>query len=225
MKPDRSIEHVIRPKSVSEVVLERLRSDIVTNRFALGEKISEGQLSEIYNVTKAPIRSAYIRLEAEGILEIRAQSGTYVFKPTAEELRALCELRTALELEALSLAMERNATKLQTEVAGILEAMEKQARAARVDEYQKLDTDLHKLFFENARSPFLLETYLSKVNSRFAALRTRFSQERKHIEHSLAEHRALAGVIEAGDVEHARSLLRAHIGYSEVYYTRFADTP
>jgi DNA-binding GntR family transcriptional regulator len=223
MRPSRSFEHVVRPKSVSEVVLERLRSDIIANHFALGEKISEGQLSEAYNVTKAPIRSAYIRLEAEGILEIRAQSGTYVFKPSAEELRALCELRAALEVEALMLAMDRNLRPLQVAVAGILTEMETHSQASRVDDYQKLDTELHKLFLENARSPFLLETYLTKVNSRFAALRTRFSQERQHIENSLAEHRALAAAIEAGDTVRACALLRAHIGYTEIYYTRFAE--
>lgn len=222
MKAQRAIEQIIRPKSVSEVVLDRLRQDIVTNVFKLGQKISEANLSEHYNVTKAPIRAAYIRLEAEGLIEIRAQSGTFVFNLSAEELRALAELRTALELEAISLAMTRNLLILQREVSIIYNDMVECAARGDADGYQKLDTDLHMVFVKNSNSPFLAETYFSKVSGRFAALRTRFSQERKHIEHSLAEHKALRDVIVANDLEAARKLLHAHISYSEVYYRGFA---
>lgn len=223
MRAEKGVEKIVRPKSVSEVVLDRLRSDIVTNAFALGEKISEGQLSLLYNVTKAPIRAAYIRLEAEGLIEIRAQAGTFVFKPSKDELRALSELRTALELEAIALAMSRNLDLLQREVSLIYDDMVDCAGRGATEDYQKLDTKLHMLFVKSASSPFLEETYTSKVNSRFAALRTRFSRERKHVEHSLGEHRTLRDAILARDIETARTLLRRHISYSEVYYTRFTE--
>ena len=83
------IRKIERPKPVTELVIDRLRADIIENRFKLGEKISETQLAELYGVTKAPVRAAYIRLEAEGLLRVRPQSGTFVFRPTADELRAL----------------------------------------------------------------------------------------------------------------------------------------
>lgn len=218
MTSTKRVEKIIRPKPVSEVVLERLRSDIVNNVFALGEKISEAQLSELYNVTKAPIRAAYIRLEAEGLIEIRAQSGTFVFKPTTHELQALGELRTALELEAISLSMQRNLVVLQREVGKIYDKMVVRAQSGSIDEYQKLDTRLHLLFVQSADSPFLEETFVSKVNSRFAALRTRFSQQPRHVENSLAEHRGLRDAIADADLTKVQSLLRQHISYSEVYY-------
>lgn len=223
MRSKKTIAKIVRPKPVSEIVLERLRADIVNNEFALGEKISEGQLSELYQVTKAPIRSAYIRLEAEGLIEIRAQSGTFVFKPTPQELQALSELRTALELEAISLAMQRSLRVLQRSVSQIYDEMVDCAQRGAIDEYQKLDTRLHLLFVESACSPFLEETFTSKVNSRFAALRTRFSQQPQHVEHSLSEHKGLRDAIEANDVEAGRKLLRQHIGYSEVYYAGLMD--
>lgn len=216
------MEQIIRPKSVSEVVLDRLRSDIVTNRFELGQKISEAQLSELYNVTKAPIRAAYIRLEAEGLIEIRAQAGTFVFNLSVDELRALAELRAALELEAISLAMRRNLPVLQREVSSICEEMVDFAKSGDADGYQKLDTGLHMLFVRHANSPFLAETYVSKVSGRFAALRTRFSQQPKHVAHSLNEHMGLRDAILRDDLEGARKLLDEHISYSEVYYRGFA---
>lgn len=215
---NRSVRKIERPKQVSELVLERLRSDIVNNEFKLGEKISEVQLSELYSVTKAPVRAAYIRLEAEGLLEIRPQSGTFVFKPTAAELQALAELRTALELEAVSLAMQRNLINLRRGVSEIYDEMVARVEAGNGEEYQRLDTRLHLMFVEAAQSPFLEETFLTKVNSRFAALRTRFSQQDAHMRHSLAEHLGLRDAIAQNDVSGTCRLLRHHIRYSEVYY-------
>lgn len=215
-----TVERIVRPRQVSELVLDRLRRDITENRFALGEKISEAQLSELYGVTKAPIRSAYIRLEGEGLIDIRPQSGTFVFQPTVAELRALCELRTALEIEAVRLAMTRDPAGLEVDFRRICADMEDALRVKSRDVYQQLDTELHLAILARAGSPLLEKTYRSQVNGRFAALRYRFSGEEKHNANSIAEHLALRNGVVARDLGDVTQLLRAHIGYTEDYYVK-----
>lgn len=219
---NRAISKIERPRPVSELVLERLRLDIIENRFSLGEKISETQLSELYGVTKAPIRSAYIRLEGEGLIEIRPQNGTFVFRPTSQELRALCELRTALEVEAIGLALDRDAEGLAEDIKRILIAMHEALKVRAREVYQGLDTDFHLSIINRANSPLLEQTYISQVNSRFAALRFRFSRDEAHNANSISEHEALRGAILARDREGAIALLRAHIAYTERYYSAMA---
>lgn len=219
---NRAISKIERPRPVSELVLERLRLDIIENRFALGEKISETQLSEIYGVTKAPIRSAYIRLEGEGLIEIRPQNGTFVFRPTPDELRALCELRTALEVEAMALALERDPEGLSTDIQRILVAMHEALKVRAREVYQRLDSEFHLSIISRASSPLMEQTYLSQVNSRFAALRYRFSRDEAHNFNSISEHEALRRAIVARDRDGAISLLRAHIAYTERYYSAMA---
>jgi DNA-binding GntR family transcriptional regulator len=216
-------EKIERPKQVSELVLERLRTDIIENRFALGEKISEAQLSELYGVTKAPIRSAYIRLEGEGLIQIRPQSGTFVFKPTVSELRALCELRTALEVEACRLAMLRDPAGLERDFRALLDGMAEAIRARSSDRYQTLDTDLHRSIFRRADSALLAATYETQVNSRFVALRWRFSRKAEHNDHSFAEHIALRDAVIDRDAERLVRLLRKHIDYTEDYYSSLVN--
>ena len=97
-----------RPEQLTDLVLARLRQDIVEGVFELGERLSEQQLATRYRVTKAPIRPACIRLQGEGLIRIVPQRGIFVFDPSAAEIRALCELRVALELEAARLAMARD---------------------------------------------------------------------------------------------------------------------
>jgi DNA-binding GntR family transcriptional regulator len=196
-----------RPRPVSELVLDRLRRDIIENRFELGEKISEAQLSDLYGVTKAPIRSAYIRLEGEGLIDIRAQAGTFVFRPTVEAVR---------------LAMSRDPAGLKADFRRILTAMEEALRVQSRDVYQQLDTELHLAILARANSPLLEKTYRTQVNGRFAALRYRFSQDQRHNANSIAEHRLLRDAVVADDLPELIRLMRAHIGNTEGYYAGLA---
>lgn len=212
---------ITKPRTMSEIVLDRLRSDIIEDRFGLGEKISESSLSELYGVTKAPIRAAYIRLELEGLIEIRPQSGTYVFQPDADELRALCELRVALELEASRLAMQRNQAGLATVFSEAVSNMEEAMATRSLDPYQKLDSQLHLDVMAMAQSPLLERAYLRQVSGRFAALRYRFSQLHSHNEASLDEHKSMRDAVLENDTDLLLALTRKHTENTQLYYSNF----
>jgi DNA-binding GntR family transcriptional regulator len=209
---------IARPPQVSELALERLRNDIVEDNFKLGEKLSEGQLALRYGVTKAPIRSAFIRLQGEGLLEVRPQSGTFVFSPDMKEVRALCELRIALESEAILLAMHRNSQVLLKRLGEIFRKMDACLKAGNKRQYQSLDTAYHLAILESAKSPMLEATYQAMVNSRFSALRNRLATQRAHADNSYREHKMLIEMVRTGKIAEAQQLLRDHIGRTEEHY-------
>ncbi|MDB5473699.1 MAG: GntR family transcriptional regulator [Devosia sp.] len=213
-----------RPRKINEVVLERMRNDIISGAFQLGEKLSEQQLADGYGVTKAPVRAAFGRLQSEGLVEIRAQLGTFVFRPSRDSLTALCELRTALELEAARLSMLRAHGRLSKVVTDIynqmLTALEHEGRV----KYQHLDTSLHLVFFELAQSPYLRATYQAQVSSAFAALRHRFAQARSHNEASIIEHREIVEAVQTNDLSRLRLAVRKHVDHTQAYYDDFLAT-
>ena len=207
-----------RPKQISEVVLEQLRSDIVDNSFALGEKLSENTLAERYGVTKAPIRAAFGKLQSEGLVEVRPQSGTYVFEPDADFIAHLCQLRVALELEAAHLALTSAQMRCHALLSEVYQAMEDALEKGQQNRYQSLDTEFHRALLRAANSPLLSATYEAQVSSSFAALRHRFSQVREHNEASVTEHRQLCDLVKAGDLDGTQELLRRHIENTRVYF-------
>lgn len=209
---------IVKPRQISEVVLDRLRSDIIQNQFSLGEKISESKLSDAYGVTKAPIRAAFVRLELEGLIEIRPQSGTYVFKPSIAELRALCELRGALEIEASRLAMHRDQIGLAEVVSSCVAEMERALENRSLSRYQELDSELHLAIIAGAKSQMLEQTYIRQVNGRFAALRYRFSVQHAHNEASLSEHLSMRDAIVNNDLDALIAVTRNHIENTMLYY-------
>ena len=207
-----------RPAALNELLLVRLRDDIVTGVFSLGERLSEEQIARHYRVTRAPVRPTLIKLQSEGLLHILPQRGAFVFDPSAEEVRALCELRTALELEAARLALQRNRDALAERLAGLVARMEPFARDVINPKYQQLDSEFHLAILEAASSDVLLTAYRQTVHWRFAALRFRLAREREHAARSFDEHRHIVGLIERNDADALQTALRAHIDNTNVYY-------
>lgn len=216
-----------RPEQLTDLVLVRLRRDIVEGVFELGERLSEQQLSTRYRVTKAPIRSACIRLQGEGLIKIVPQRGIFVFDPSAAEIRALCELRAALELEAASLALARDQAGLAAALDQVIARMRPftgdPAMVADLG-YQRLDADYHLAILQAAASPMLLEAYRSAVNWRFSALRTRLARQRAHAENSFGEHLEIQAAVQADDLPLLQARLRRHIDNTDRYYAQLLQS-
>lgn len=211
---------IVRPKQMTEVVLDQLRSDIVTGVFELGEKISETSLSSRYGVTKAPIRAAYKVLQAEGLVDVRPQAGTFVFQPSAAAICSLCELRIALELEALRLSLARQPDLLLDKISAVCTNMASALEKHQYKQYQKLDSTFHLVFFETADSPVLQEVYNARVALSFAALRHRFARDQSHMDASFNEHIEMRKLIKKRDIDGLNALLREHIDNTESYYEK-----
>lgn len=80
-----------------------------------GQKLSRRKLAEEIGVSPALVQHALGQLEKAGLVECRAQSGTYVRELTAEEFANLCDLRELIEPYAAARAAER-ITKSQLKI-------------------------------------------------------------------------------------------------------------
>ncbi len=58
----RRAKPIDRPAALNELLLSRLRGDIVSGEFVFGERLSEEQISRHYGVTRAPVRPTLIKL-------------------------------------------------------------------------------------------------------------------------------------------------------------------
>lgn len=64
---------------------------------APGSSLSGRSLASALGVSAQPVRDALKRLEADGVLESRPQSGFYLRRLTAEEFREIIDIRQRLE--------------------------------------------------------------------------------------------------------------------------------
>ena len=57
-----------RPKSLTDLAVERIRAAIVEDRLALGEQLSEAALAVNLGISKTPVREALLRLKMDGLV-------------------------------------------------------------------------------------------------------------------------------------------------------------
>ena len=97
--------------SMTTEAFERIRDAIVSGGLEFGEPLSETQIAKAMGMSKAPVRAAFIELRDKGLVTVVPQSGTYVFSPTADDVRTMSHFRALLEDEALRESVARRARR------------------------------------------------------------------------------------------------------------------
>ena len=102
--------------STVDALASAIRGRIFDGELAPGDRLPERELTERYGVARHSVRAALRALAAEGLVTIEPNRGASVARLDADGVRSLFELRTALELEAAHLALERNGGRLPASV-------------------------------------------------------------------------------------------------------------
>src|SRR5436309_6049543 len=100
-------------------VYDFLREEILAERLQPGAELQEVALSEELGVSRGPIREAIGRLAAEGLVTVRPRRGAVVRSLSKDEFLELYQVREALEMMAVRLAVPR----LQPDDFGALEEL------------------------------------------------------------------------------------------------------
>ena len=207
-----------RPRSITGEVAGRIREAIISGDLALDEDLSERQLAEKLGVSKTPVREALAQLRLEGLVRASPPRGVSVFTLSAEEIREMCEMRQALEVAAMRLAMERNPESLIAALGEVIDRMTAALANGDVKAYLAADTLFHLRFLENCGNSHLLETYKMHVG-KIAALRTHLAQKPQHTDMSYREHRLMLEKLAAGDVAGSLAILDQHIDRTKKTYS------
>ncbi|WLI77301.1 GntR family transcriptional regulator [Kosakonia sp. H02] len=82
---------------VNQQIYRILRRDIVHCLIPPGTPLSEKEVSVRFDVSRQPVREAFIKLAENGLIQIRPQRGSYVNKISLAQVRNGCFVRQAIE--------------------------------------------------------------------------------------------------------------------------------
>lgn len=215
---------LVRPKSLTDMVADEVRSRIIDGRIGLGAGLSENSLAAELGISKTPVREALLQLKQEGLVQVQPQRGTYVFRLEAEQVEMISELRDVLEVAAIQAAVTRNPQKLATRMAEIYAAMRQAYDADDRVAYRKLDGEYHEAIIDLCGNDYIRNAY-RQISFCVAALRSRLSNEAQLNKLSIADHREMLRLVKAGEVAPLRKLLRTHIGQTRQSYLDVLDRP
>jgi DNA-binding GntR family transcriptional regulator len=196
--------------SLAGSAAEQIRRKIVDGALEPGQALSENALAAELGVSKTPIREALLRLEAEGLVQILPQRGTFVFPLSGVDAHALGEFRCMLEVEALRLAMQRDTPALAAAMKAIVAKMRLARTHAESLTYRALDDALHRAIIAHAHNPYLTNSY-ENIALLVQTLRNRLQLNVRIHEQSLKDHKALVRFVAKGQFDRAVGLLKSHI--------------
>ena len=91
-------------RNLNDIAYRAIKDDIISCALPPGEEISEGMLVTRYGMSKAPVRSALMRLRQEGLIISRGRQGNMVSPITLRDVQEIFQLRLVLEVTAIRLA-------------------------------------------------------------------------------------------------------------------------
>ncbi len=143
-------------------IYEEISNAIITLKLIPGEKISEIESSRRFNVSRTPIRDVFKRLEDNGLLEIRSQSGSFVTKINLSNISDLVYIRNSCELAVLNEVAGR-LTKENVDYLYHNLEMQKELSLSKngsneefAEKYFALDNDFHQYIYAIANKDSVL---------------------------------------------------------------------
>jgi len=189
---------------------EALRQRILDNVYPPGHQALEGALADELGVSRTPLREALIRLQDEGLVEVVPRHGMRVLPVSAEGMRELYEVVTALESSAAEQVARRRPSA--AELRPLEQATRDMAKALRASDlvaWARADERFHRSLLELCGNRLLVQAVLGYWDrahrARMFTLRLRPAPVK-----STREHAQLLARIRAGDARGAFVANRAH---------------
>ena len=193
-------------------LLERLRSTVLSGRYAPGEMMPEAVLAEEFGVSRTPVREVLKQLQNEGLVEIRPRVGTFVRMPTRREIVELFQLKESLEGLAAGLLARRGPVPELDVLASNLERSDVAVRRGDAATYAELVHDFHWTIVRGADNHKLVEHYQRLMNQlAYHRIVVRTIERPGRLAASTREHHSVLEAIRLKDAIGAESAMRVHV--------------
>jgi len=209
------------PNRLYQDLARKLMEEISSGRYAVGSRLpAERELALQLDVSRPTVREAIIALEAQGWLEVRVGSGTYVVRPGGNNPGAkfdvsaieLTEARLLFEGEAAALAATQVTDADLQEITALVDQIAAENLAP--DGTEQADRAFHLAIARATRNSAVYNTIEQLWDLRANSLEAALLHEKArtaNIKPVVDEHTAILAALRTRDPAAARSAMRAHL--------------
>jgi DNA-binding GntR family transcriptional regulator len=196
--------------TLSQRVYEHLREEILADHLLPGTELSEVALSKELAISRGPIREAMGRLSAEGLITMRPRRRAEVRSLTTQELVDAYQVREALEVMAVRLAIPRVTEADLARLDQLVDTMAGYIADRAVREFFAVNVEFHETLCELSGNPKLHEVH-HRLEGEIGRFQKRTLELRGSLDDSLTEHRAILAAVRLRDADRAAELTAEHI--------------
>lgn len=175
-------------------------------------KLPEDAIGEQFGVSRTSVRNALVRLNVEGLVDIRPNKGACVAEPTLEEALDIFSLRRSLEQEVVR-RLAKSVTGADLKKLDQHVEEEKKAMNSKGPLSVRLAGEFHILLAELTRSKPLAR-YVSEIVSRCSLIMALYSRPHSS-ECGVDEHQQVIEALRKRSPEQAMHVMEHHLGAVE----------
>ncbi|MGC3872184.1 GntR family transcriptional regulator [Halomonas sp. GXIMD04776] len=187
-----------------------LRQSIIRMVLAPGQALSEKEIADTFNVSRQPVREAFIRLSEAGLVEVRPQRGTYVVRISQQAVLEARFVREAIEVAVARLAAEQGLD--EATLAELQELIERQRRCIEPQDYDRffqLDEAFHRTLSLGVHQQAAWRV-TEEVKAQLDRVRYLSVPDSTPIDKLIDQHTRIVDTIARRDIEAAASAMAVH---------------
>jgi DNA-binding GntR family transcriptional regulator len=195
--------------SLAESVFERIENDILSGKYKKGETFTESRLSELFGVSRTPIREAIRKLEQENLIKVTTK-GVEILGVSPGDIEDIYEIRGRIE----GLAAKKCAGIITSEdlkkLEEIVDLQDFYTQKGLHEKIRDTDSAFHEMIYSICGSN-VYSSVLSNLHHRILKYRKMSIQNPERARRAVIEHREICEALAARDGELADKLTVQHI--------------
>jgi DNA-binding GntR family transcriptional regulator len=198
-------------RSAVELISDSIRDQIISGALAPGQRVTQREIQETFQVSPSSAREAFRALAGEGLLDHQSHRGAVVRKLNRAELIESYRLREVVEGLAARMVAER--ASAGCDVTSIMEVYRRGETAFAAGDFRgyiRNNREFHDAIYRlsgSSRTEVMARTLVIPLHRiQYQAL-----LERRSVLHSLNGHRAIAEAIISRDPQAAEEEMRCHV--------------
>ncbi len=213
---------VQKSESIQEAVYRELKRGIMTLRLEPGSTMSTQEMADRLNVSRTPVREAFLQLQQEGLVESISQRGTIVSLINTRRVNQECFVRHGLEHSVIGRFIDRSTG---ADFERLRRLNEEQLRYYLDRDWENTmisDQRFHRVLFEAAEEMLAWEIIATK-NGHYDRARLMVIRTEDVSRAVYGQHNDLIEALEKRDEKAAQSILYNHINGNR--YERLFGNP
>ncbi|MEX3937307.1 GntR family transcriptional regulator [Paraburkholderia phymatum] len=195
---------------IGKQIFRSLREAIFTGLLAPGTPLSEKEVSEMFKVSRQPVREAFIKLVEAGVLQVLPQRGTFVKRISPRKVREGRFIREAIEAAVVRKAADAITDAQLAELAANLREQKAAARLNDTAAFLACDEQFHFLIAQSIDCVAAWET-IQDIKAQMDRVRYLSLHEVSPLDLLIKQHALIVSGLKAHDPDAAENAMRAHL--------------
>ncbi len=210
-----------QPMTAEEEAYGYLLDAICKGQYRKGDRLIADDIAGEVGMSRMPVREAFRRLAAEGLITLRPNRGAIVSGLNIDEMHEVFEMRSALEGLAIRVAVGKITARHLSMLERLLDDMDD----FRDDSAEWVSR--HRAFHEYLCSLSGRPRLMRQITALYSVIEPHMRLWLQHVDKPLSarqEHSVILDALRNGDPEQAERVVREHIESTVPELVRFLET-